>query len=152
MKEYEYSFEVDSLSQYIDYCENNNYSLVSSNNETRNLYTSDNGVLARLTKKDDSIILDFKEENDSNNILKERKESIPLEVKESDLDKINSILDILGYKMIKHLVRSRRVYKKENVKFELDDYTSPTISHVVAIEGKKEDVDKVYLELQELIK
>ena len=151
MKEYEYSFEVDSLSQYIDYCEKNNYDLISNCSETRDLYVSDNGVLARLTKKDNSIVLDFKEENDLNNILKERKESIPLEVKESDLDKIYSILDILGYKLIKHLVRSRKVYKKDNVKFELDDYTSPSINHVVGIEGKKEDVDKIYNELQKII-
>ena len=152
MKEYEYSFEVNDLKLYIDYCEKNNYTLISSNQETRDLYTNNSKILARLTKNSDNVILDFKDENDSNETLKERRESIPLCVKESEINKINSILEILDYKLIKHLERNRRVYKKDNVKFELDDYIYPEVNHVVAIEGNKEEVDKVYNELNQIIK
>lgn len=45
------------------------------------------------------------------------------------------------------LERERIVYKKGGVTFELDSYYKPRKSYVVAIEGEKEEVDKVYKEL-----
>ena len=40
----------------------------------------------------------------------------------------------------------RYVFEKGDVKFEIDDYTRPEMK-VVAIEGEKTQVDKVYQEL-----
>ena len=54
---------------------------------------------------------------------------------------------MLGYKKDKVLSRTRIVYKKDGVKFELDSYTSPEIIFVVGIEGNKEKVDFVYKEV-----
>ena len=62
-----------------------------------------------------------------------------------------SILDILGYFKHKELNRKRIVYKKGNITFEIDDYILPEIMHVIAIEGKKEEVDKIFLDISEKI-
>lgn len=48
----------------------------------------------------------------------------------------------------KILIRNRVVYYKNDVTFELDNYSSPEVMFVVGIEGKKESVDKVYEELK----
>ena len=148
MEEYEYSFKVKDLKPYYDYCDNNGFTLVSDNNQTRDLYIGKENILARITKTSDNIILDFKHGDNSSEILHIRKESIPLEINEKDLDAVLSIIDVLGYKQIEHLVRKRKVYEKDNVRFEIDEYTEPEITNVVAIEGLKEEVDKVYESLK----
>ena len=145
MKEYEYSFKVNDLTKYIDYCVNNNYEEISNSDETRDLYSNNSNKLARITISDE-IVLDFKEIGDTSILLKDREESKPIII--NDLDCILSILDVLGYKQIKHLERHRIVYKKDNVKFELDSYTVPDKEYIVGIEGLKEEVDKVYEEVE----
>ena len=145
MKEYEYSFKVNDLTKYIDYCINNGYEEISNSDETRNLYSNNSNKLARITISDE-IVLDFKEIGDTSILLKDREESKPIII--NDLDCVLSILDVLGFKQIKHLERHRVVYKKNNVKFELDSYTVPDKEYIVGIEGLKEEVDKVYEEVE----
>ena len=150
--EYEYSFKVDSLDEYKKYCEENGYVKRLEYDQVRKLFTSDNKVLARITttKTGENIdmFLDFKDDDDSERIYKEARETIPLRVTDENRGAIDSILNILGYKKKKHLVRKRYVYKKGKVKFEMDDYTKPEIMHVVAIEGDKDEVTKVYNEIK----
>lgn len=152
--EYEYSFKVDNIKPYINYCEENGFEKVKEYNQTRILYTSNNNILARITTQEENgvtnTVLDFKDANDSDEILKVSRETIPLVINEDNKESISSILDILGYTIKKELIRKRCVYKKDEVIFEIDDYTSPEIMHVVAIEGKKEQVDKVYNEIKEI--
>ena len=57
---------------------------------------------------------------------------------------------MLEYKKDKVLERTRYVYEKNQVTFELDEYTSPEVMCVVAVEGEKEEVDKVYDEIKDL--
>ena len=153
MIEYEYSFRVDSIDNIIDYCISNGYKLLESNYQERKLYTNSNRVLARITKNvinsKESIVLDFKDENNSDFIYKESRESIPLKVGKN-IKSINSILEILDYKLSKVLERHRTVYAKDGIKFEIDSYTSPEIAFVVAIEGNKSLVESIYKEVSEL--
>ena len=111
-----------------------------------------NKVLARITttKTDENtdVFLDFKDDDDSDKVYKESRETIPLKVTDENRGAMDSILNILGYKKKKHLVRKRYIYKKGKVKFEMDDYTKPEIMHVVAIEGDKDEVTKVYNEIK----
>ena len=155
MKEYEYSFKVKDIKPYIDYCEKNNYKLISENRQIRELYRSQNKILARITTKinDSGIekLLDFKDDNNTDDILKVSRETIPLIIKDDNIDAVNSILEILGYKKDKILNRTRVVYQKEGVKFELDSYVSPDIMFVVGIEGENEKVDNIYKEVVENI-
>lgn len=155
MVEYEYSFIVKDMKPYIDYCEKEGYEKIGENSQTRELFTSNNKVLARITKKitenGDKIVLDFKDENDSDEVLKSSRETLPLQITESDREAVNSILDILGYKKIKHLDRKRMVYKKGNVTFEIDEYFAPDVMYVVAIEGEKTAVDETYKIISETI-
>ena len=143
MKEYEYSFKVDSLKPYIDYCINNNYDFIEETKECRTIYRNSNKTIARITIKNGMFkSLDFKDDIISDEVLIERRES--KSVVFEDIEAVESILDFLNYKKDNTLIRTRVVYKKENVKFELDNYESPEPSFVVAIEGNKEVVDKVY--------
>ncbi|MFI3307914.1 MAG: hypothetical protein R3Y21_05030 [Mycoplasmatota bacterium] len=152
--EYEYSFKVKNIDKYIKYCENNNYKKQMNNRQVRKLYKNDTNIMGRVTtnykgnKKE--ILFDFKNNDESDKILKENMESIPLNVKENDLKSIESILLFLNLKLDKVLDRTRIVYEKNNVKFEIDKYISPELTCVVAIEGKKEEVDVVYNEVNNL--
>lgn len=153
MKEYEYSFKVKDVNPYIEYCKNNDFEETFKNDQIRDWYQNDSSISARVTinkiNGEDEIIVDFKEEDKSDEILKETRESLPLKV-ENNIDAINSILNILGYKIDVHVARIRRVYKKGNVKFEIDEYTKPEIMNVVAIEGEKEIVDDIYESIKNL--
>ena len=148
--EYEYSFKVNSIEKYIDYCNNNDYKLIDKVKQTRTLYRNSNKTMARITinkyENNTKMFLDFKEDNLTDNILKIRKESLPLEF--NDMESVNSILEFLDYKKDITLIRTRIIYEKGNVKFEIDEYESPEVYNVVAIEGEKEAVDKVYNELE----
>ena len=148
MKEYEYSFKVSNLKPYLDYCERNGFIKEKDVKQTRDLFTNNSGVIARITVSKscnvEDVSIDFKGEDDSDKVLKNTRESLPLNINKSNIKAFYTILDILGYSKIKHLVRKRVVYKKEEVKFEIDKYYSPEVMNVVAIEGKKSVVDKIY--------
>ena len=147
MKEYEYSFKVSSLNPYIDYCQKNNFDFVEETNQSRTIYRNSNKTIARITIKNGILkSLDFKDDIISDDILIERRES--KDIKFDDLEAVESILDFLNYKKDNTLIRTRLVYKKGSVKFELDSYELPESSFVVAIEGNKEEVDKVYEEVK----
>ena len=147
MKEYEYSFKVSSLNPYIDYCKKNNFEFVEKTNQSRTIYRNSNKTIARITIKNGILkSLDFKDDIISDDVLIERRES--KDIKFDDLEAVESILDFLNYKKDNTLIRTRLVYKKGNVKFELDNYELPESSFVVAIEGNKEEVDNVYEEVK----
>ena len=144
--EYEYSFEVKSLDKYIEYCENNNYKKVSQKKEKRIIYRNENKTIARITIEDDKdALLDFKDDILNGEVLIERRETPKLYIK--DMDTVLKILEFLKYNKDNVLDRERIVYKKGGVTFELDSYSEPRKSYAVAIEGEKEEVDKVYKEL-----
>ena len=151
--EYEYSFKTKNIEKYIEYCKSNKYEKKAENRQVRKLYKNDTNIMGRVTTNyidgNQIIEFDFKNSDNSEIILKENKETIPLEIKSQDLKSIESILEFLNLELDKVLDRSRIVYTKNNVKFEIDKYTSPEIMCVVAIEGKKEEVDAVYKELEE---
>ena len=156
MKEYEYSFKVSDILPYIKYCKDNGYILKEESSQIRVLYKNINKTMARITTKKignfKKIILDFKDDNKSEEVLKVSRETLPLEITDNDLDAIYSILDMLEYKKDITLIRDRFVYEKGNVKLELDIYSSPEKMYVAAIEGKKEEVDIVYNNLSDVIK
>lgn len=146
MKEYEYSFEVKSLSPYIKYCEENGYFLKDKNKQSRTIYRNSNKTMARITinESNEKVTkqLDFKDDILSNDVLIERKESMALDF--ADDEAVNSILEFLNYRKDNTLIRTRIVYEKNGIKFELDDYQEPRKAFVVAIEGEKSKVDKEY--------
>ena len=151
--EYEYSYRVTNIEEYINYCKKNNYKLIGIVKQTRIIYTNKNKTIARITIEDDGNItkkLDFKEDKLSKEDLIVRKESAALTF-ENDKD-VENILDFLEYKKGKTIIRKRTIYEKDKVKFEIDEYEKPEICFVVAIEGEKEETDLVYNELESLNK
>lgn len=151
--EYEYSFKVEEINPYIEYCKNNGYEFVEETNQSRTLYKNTNKTMARITIKEKNGVikklLDFKDDIITDEVLIERRESQSIEF--IDDDAVESILDFLNYEKDNTLIRKRYVYKKGNVKFEIDDYEYPEKSYVVAIEGEKSEVDKVYNIVKEQI-
>lgn len=153
MNEYEYSFKVENINKYIEYCEKKSYKLVSKSKQIRTIYKN-NGLMARITQNivdnKEILILDFKEDKLSNSDLTIRKES--KEIVFDSLDNCKNILTFLNYKKDIELVRERIKYANNDnsVVFEIDIYTSPDKQNVVAIEGNKELVDKVYTELKNI--
>ena len=153
-KEYEYSFKVSSINEFVKYCILNKYEKREEYLQTRTIYKNGGPVMARITENiyDDRSekVLDFKDDNLTDKILKISRESKDLIINEDNQEFVNSLLEILDLKCYIMLKRKRYVFKKNNVKFEIDEYSEP-IMNVIAIEGLKSEVDKVYNELTEII-
>ena len=75
--------------------------------------------------------------------LNQSLESAPLTISEQDVPAILSMLDVMGFYEAANNTRRRYVFSKEDVCFEIDEYTNPK-KNVIAIEGKKEEVEKIY--------
>jgi len=146
-------YKVKDLNKCIQYCEENGYMQIKASHQTRTLYTNSNKILARITtdvsKSKEEIILDFKDENDSPNILKSSKESKPLAITRKNMEAVESILDMLGYNLNKVLKRDRIVYQRDEIKIEIDSYLKPQVCYIITIKGKKNEVDKIYSELKD---
>lgn len=122
--------------------------------QVRTLYKNGGKIMARITKniyEDRTVeILNFKDDNLNNNILSVSRESLDLHITKENKKFVKSLISILDLNDEKVLKRHRVVYKKGHVKFEIDEYTVPKMK-VVAIEGDKEQVDRVYKELENVI-
>lgn len=110
--------------------------------------------MARITKNiyiDKVVeILNFKDDNLNDSILKVSRESKNLKITNENKEFITSLLEILDLVKVKKLIRKRYVYKKKEVTFELDKYSSP-LMNVVAIEGKKKRMTKFIKKLVNII-
>ena len=151
VKEYEYSVKVKDIEPFINYCKENNYELINKTAQKRVLYRNSNKILARVTiiedDKSKNIFLDFKDENESDDVLKISRESEKINVTDN-MDFVKSVLSMLEFDFYKELDRVRYVYVKNKVTFEIDEYIKPKMK-VVGIEGNKEEVDKVYKVLED---
>lgn len=156
MKEYEYSFKVESIEPYIKYVEENGYEKKSVETQNRIVYENKHSknIISRITTKNKDgkkeTTLDFKNVEKKKNNLNDSRESLPIKINKNNRKAIESILDVLDFYEAANNTRTRYVYEKGNVKFEIDDYIVPKMQ-VVAIEGKKEDVDSVYENLNKKI-
>lgn len=156
MEEYEYSFKVSSIKSYIDYCEEKNYEKKEVTSQNRIVYENAHNehMIARITTKVKNgkkvTTFDCKNVGESRDDLKVSGESIPMKVTRNNRKEIESILEVLDFKEAANLTRTRYVYEKDNVKFELDDYTTPEM-HVVALEGERSKVDVVYKDIKKKI-
>ena len=149
--EQEYCFKVTDLKQFIDYCENNGFTLISESEQVRKIYKKSDNTMLRITidKKGDKIVktMDFKQDLLSDEPLIERKESLPIEFEDDEA--VKSIIDFLNYKESIELKRKRYVYNKDDIKIEMDEYISPEQAYVVAIEGNIEKSEIIYNELKD---
>ena len=153
-KEYECSFETKDLSPFINYCRENNYKQISKTKQTRTIYRHKNKTMARITieKANNKITkkLDFKEDKLLDELFIERRESLPLEFNNDKT--INSILEFLEYQKDHTIIRNRIIYEKNNITFELDQYLNPRKTNLVSIEGQKETVNNIYIEIKNINK
>ena len=151
MEEYEYSFNATEYEPYIDFCEKNGYKKIDEITQRRRVYENihNRSIIARITTKDDETVIDFKNTGEHKDNLKVSQESKTLVVDSSNEEFFESMLSTLDFEETADNYRVRYVYKKGKVKFEIDNYTKPVMI-VIAVEGEREAVDKVYKELEEL--
>lgn len=153
-KEYEYSFKVKDIKEFIQYCVLNEYEKKEEYLQTRILYKNGGPVMARITENiyNDYVqkVLNFKDDNLNDNILKVSRETKDLVINDDNQEFVDSLIEILDLANKKVLKRKRYVFEKNSVKFEIDEYIEP-VMNVVAIEGLQEEVDAVYNELEETI-
>lgn len=149
--EYEFSFKVTNIKPFLKYCKDNGFKKIEKTEQVRTLYKKADKTMLRLTAKKcgRKVVkeMDFKQDKLSSDVFIERKESLPIIY--NDDEAIYSIIDFLGYKKDIELIRTRYVYEKKDVKFEIDEYVSPDKMLVVAIEGNTKNSSKVYDELKE---
>ena len=154
--EYEHSFNVKSIVPYIEYCNKNGYKEISKVTQNRIVYEnySNRHVIMRLTTEtingEEVTVLDAKNVGEQRGDLNISRESEPFVVTKEMKESVLSMLSTLEFYEAANNYRTRYVYEKNGVKFEIDDYIKPQMK-VVAIEGEKEEVDKVYNELLEII-
>lgn len=152
--EYEYSFKVKNIKEFIDYCIDYQYEKKEEYLQNRTLYKNNGPIMARITENiyedKKEKLLNFKDDNLNENILNTSRETKNLIINEDNQEFVDSLIEILNLKNKKTLKRKRYIFEKNNVKFEIDEYTEP-VMNVVAVEGLKEEVDLVYNELEQII-
>lgn len=152
MIEYEYNFKVDDISVVTKFCEKDGFVLVSKTSENRVVFENKQNrkIISRLTttfgESDKVTVWDFKNVGKNDNLLKVSKESETMKLDEAGIKIARSMLEVMDFEKSADNLRTRYVFEKGDVKFEIDDYTRPEMK-VVAIEGEKTQVDKVYQEL-----
>lgn len=146
MQEYEHSFKVKNIEPFIDYCKKNGYTEISISIQNRKVFENKHNpkLISRLTINEinnkSQINLDFKLSGKEIDGKKLSKESESLILSKEDVNVVMSMLDILDFKLVADNFRTRYVYEKNNIIFEIDDYTVPNMK-VVAVEG-----DELYVE------
>ncbi len=88
--EYEYSFQVKSLGPYIEYCEKNGYTKTKDVEQNGKEFKGPIKTVARIKIQKSSNnqikkILDFKENDDSAVLVKNRRDLLPLEFEDEDM-------------------------------------------------------------------
>ena len=148
MEEYEYSFKAKSIEPFIRYCERNNFKKIAVSWQNRKVYASDYNphLISRLTTEKingrTKVTFDFKQAGVEVDGKKLSKESETLVVTDRLMPFVESILDTLSFKLVAEDFRTRYVYRKGDITFEIDDYIIPKMK-VVAIEGDKTAVEKL---------
>lgn len=154
--EYERSFNVKNIEPFIKFCESNDFvkTFVSTQNRIVFENKHNSKIIARLTTeiKDNkqSIVIDFKNVNSKKDNLNISTESIPMIVTDDNKECVMSILNTLDFFEVANNIRTRYEYIKDDVKFEIDDYTRPDMK-VVAIEGERQAVEHIYEQLKQYI-
>lgn len=149
MIEYEYNFKVDDIGVVTKFCERNGFVLASKTSENRVVFENrqNRKIISRITstfgESDKVTVWDFKNVGKNDNLLKVSRESEPLTLDEREIEVARSMLEVMDFEQSADNLRTRYVFEKGDVKFEIDDYTRPEMK-VVAIEGEKNQVDKLY--------
>lgn len=156
MKEYEYTFKVDDVTPYIKYCEENGFKKKSVTKQNRKVFENQNAnhIIARITTTiqdgKENIVLDFKNVGNKSKNFKISEESLPLTIKKDDIKTILNMLEVIDFSLRADNHRTRYEYIKDDIKFEIDDYTIPPMK-IVAIEGDEKKVEEILNYLQTII-
>lgn len=96
------------------------------------------GIDLRCRKQDEEVFLTLKGPTDLSSGYKIREE---VEIKCNDFNKLLTLFSHLGYRRRRHLSKTRKVLKTNNVMITIDIYKK--LGFVLEIEGKKEQINKI---------
>ena len=152
MKEYERTMKVKSIFPYLKYCRKNGYTEFAPVSQHRIVYENKNcrHIISRITTETvcgvEKTVLDFKNVNREGAALTISNESLPLELTPETKEIVLSMLATMEFEKSADNLRVRYVFKKDDVTFEIDDYSRP-LQKLVAIEGDENKVEQIYAEL-----
>lgn len=160
MKEFEYSFVVDSAEEFHAFCLTIQPLEVSVASMRRRVYKDGSGTIARVTEEgtDESTehYLDFKGESPDDQLVKHVEETPKLAVAEEKIPHVLALLGVLDYTLSVDLEKKRTRYSFDELHVDVDEYTLPYEAVVVEIEGDavkaKELYDSMLTRLPEHIK
>ena len=96
-EEYEYSFKVKNIKDFLNYCKNNNYKKQEEYFQIRTLYKNGGAVMARITENEyeekSEKILNFKDDNLNDKILKTSRESKDLIITNDNEEFVMSLIN-----------------------------------------------------------
>lgn len=149
MKEYEYSFVVDSADRYHAFCKNEHPLSIETIFMHRRIFKNGSSTIARLTEelsKDGAThqYFDFKEDSDDSLLIKHVQEMIPVTLDKEKTDYYLSFLEVLGFHLDADLIKKRTRYQFTDLYVDIDEYTSPRKAIVIELEGEQQAVDSLY--------
>lgn len=148
MKEYEYSFVVDSAEQYHAFCEDEQPLKVEFTSMRRRVFKDGSTVIARLTEESiqgvEHKYFDFKEDSKDSQLVKHVHETSPIDISQHNIEHYQRLMNILDFRLDADLIKKRTRYQFKDVHIDIDEYTSPRHAVVVEIEGKQRAANKFY--------
>lgn len=149
MKEYEYSFVVDSAEKYHAFCKSKQPLKIDVNSMRRRVFKDGSAVIARLTEESTATgvmhrYFDFKEDSKDSQLVKHVQETLPIDLNEKSIDHYMALLDSLDFKLDADLIKKRTRYQFKNMHVDIDEYSSPRKAIVIELEGERQMVDDMY--------
>lgn len=152
MKEFEYSFVVDSAEAFHAYCLTIHPLEVGIASLRRRVYKDNSSTIARITEEttDDDVrnFLDFKTESPDNQLVKHVEETPELAIAEDKLPYVSKLLGALDYELSVDMVKKRTRYTYDGVHVDIDEYSMPYEAVVIEIEGDPAKTENLYAAMQ----
>lgn len=156
MKEFEYSFTVDSVIPYHDFCAKNSDQTVEVTQMRRKVYKNGSSTIARLTWEVDPqnkklFYIDFKEDSKDSDLVKHVRESKKMILSEDRCAAVERLLAKLEYHLTADLDKQRSSYWIADVRVDIDTYHLPTKAFVIELEGEPGVTKRLYTRMKKAI-
>lgn len=152
MKEFEYSFAVDSAGPFHEYCSTLQPLQVAVYSLRRRVYKDGSNIIARVTEEeagDESRqYVDFKEESPDEALIKHVEETPEIDVKADVMRLVPELMSTLDYELAVDLVKKRTRYVYDGFHIDVDEYTAPYSAVVIEVEGGVDYANLAYQDMQ----
>lgn len=155
MKEFEYSFTVDSAPAFHKYCLTVHPLEVSAVLLRRRVYKDSSRTIARITEETAEGIgrnfLDFKSDSPNDQLIKHVEETPEIIFSPEKMPYVLRLLDVIGYKLSIELIKTRTRYSYAGFHIDVDEYSVPYKRVVIEIEGDPAQAEGAYRDMQKQV-